>query len=158
MSRSKIIFDKIKKSLQKTKQLNLNRTHIVQNKYNEYKKIVEKTWISLGDYLIYKLFGIKYTKNNYGMKYVRTKDIAHNDNKNNKNIVAIRNKFPYNFPVKVVHYILWKLHGPIKTNEISLFAKKKMQKYNGIDYITWENPYYKKSVKNINHMHIVILL
>jgi hypothetical protein len=143
----KLFFSKLKENIKNGIYTNIKRSNEEKIKYNEFKKNIKKKWLTFKDYLLNKLFRIQYKKNNKGIKYIDTKDIE-----KRPYVSIILNKFPYKFPKNIDHYILWKINEKINKDEIISFVKKK-----GIDYIWWENPYYKKSVKEIPHIHILIL-
>ena len=127
------------------------RSNKIQQKYNRLIYKVKKSWLTFSDYMINKLFDIE-PQIKDGMKYIDKKQLN-----NINNLVITLNKFPYNFPKNHIHYILWKLNKKITSNEINYTVKKLLNKYKTTRYFLWINPYYKKSIKKIPHIHIVII-
>jgi hypothetical protein len=73
------------------------------------------------------------------------------------NIYLVKNKYPYEGPCKLKSYVIWCFNGK-NTNE---YIEKLLLFYNIInreihDYIIFQNPSVIKTVKNIEHCHLLI--
>ena len=110
------------------------RTTEVQNRYDRFKSNISNIF----EYLIESLFP------------------------NNEEMTFRENDFPYNFDTneKILHYLIWinpKKQDKIDKQKITHFlnVNKSKLEINIKDYIMFENNPINKSVKTIEHYHIL---
>ena len=107
------------------------------------KKVVE------GRYLIYKEFvhSMGYTLS----EWLKTVYLSH------RNHLIVKNRFPYNFEKKILHYVLFSRHN-LSNYKINYIVKKFLKKnFNRKLHfkIHYNND---KSVKDLEHYHIFVHL
>ena len=73
------------------------------------------------------------------------------------NIHLVKNKYPYEGPCKLQSYVVWCFDGKY-TNEYieNLLLSNNIINKNIHDYIIFQNPVIIKTVKNIEHCHLII--
>lgn len=79
-------------------------------------------------------------------EYEQTRDVRFNFSLND---------YPYNFEEGVYHYILWKIGSDITNEDISKYETKAREIHGSVESITFLNPPHLKSIKNVDHAHIL---
>jgi len=168
----------------------LSRSYSQEYEYRRQREQIQQKWISVHDYVLHSIFG--HTKilvqidhkspsaqegtradlplDTFGITRpsLETKyKAAHPVEKLIKPLrVLAENDFPYYLEDNIYHLILWKLHGPITTDDI-IWAKEKetpkimkeiVPNKNVINTLHWINPQHLKSLPDIDHVHIVCLV
>lgn len=124
------------------------RDFFVQRSYDIYKMEVLKDWSSMTDKMMHEIFGFECDMNENNKKFI----------KNIPNIATIRlteNEFPYHFSDPVKHHLLWKLGTKISNQDIDHTLKIIKGEFDVLDHAYWENPIELKSVKDLDHAHII---
>lgn len=114
----------------------LPRTKEIQRNYDSFCKFLKEKNIKVSDHII------------------KTLDLT------NKKIVFTDNTFPYNCEPNVVHKLLWIYKESIEIDNVQQIIEKKiLELFNlKLEFIFYENKTCNKSIKDITHYHVFVLL
>lgn len=143
-------FKKVKELLKKGDYESFYRRDDIQEAYNNHRKTALKMWENINDFMLNKLFGIKFRISSRGLKYVDLRDIPkHRITKLSKN------NFCYYLEPGTYHYNLWKLNGKIDKDDVKNGIERLKEIYDIEDFVHWENPPHRKTIKGVEHIHII---
>ncbi len=149
-------FQEIKDIIANDKLDVLGRSVEQQEQYDKFCiQVLRKEWCSTADYILHTKFGVP-TATCEDHKKAAIKPFP--EEYQTERLVLLENDFPYYFESNVLHYILWKLNGITSTSEISDAIDTLKSKYSIEDATFFINPPHLKSIPEIDHAHIVILV
>lgn len=130
--------------------------------YFLYKEHVKRTWKSLYHHVLHHKFQLDKKRIHESMDR-RWEVVVQNINQeNHTQIRLLPNDFPYFLSNKIEHWCLWKLKENVTDDDVNV-AKEQLVSMTSsshgtiIDFISWINPTYLKSVPDIDHAHILVL-
>jgi hypothetical protein len=129
------------------------RTPDDQERYDIHKQYILKNWVTQADMILHTVFGIQYDIDNSGKMYVNRDKVPHD-----VELKLTLNDFPYSIYSDMKHYVLWRLNGDITDDDILKSMTDISKKDNIIDYIYWKNLLHKRSIPEIEHIHIIALI
>ena len=143
-------FKKVKELLKKKDFVSFYRRGDIQESYINHRKRALKIWVDINDYMLNKLFNVKFRIGNKGLKYIDMRDIPKHE------MTALtKNDFCYYLEPGVYHYNLWKLNGKINKDDVKNAIDKLKDIYDVEDLVYWENPPNRKTIKGVEHIHII---
>jgi len=129
----------------------LGRTAEIQQNYNKLKQIMNQNWKTKKDYILHAIFNFPFIREKSGKQLTAIPTTV------KLPITKIMlNNMPYNFESQMSHYCLWKIGGKITPTDIHQTIQHLEQKHKIDSYVTWENPPELKSIKDVEHIHVVI--
>jgi tRNA(Arg) A34 adenosine deaminase TadA len=131
----------------------LRRSQADERVYQAAMAEVRDKYFSTTDYILATKFDLPTSTLEDGKKHV-----VHQANRPiSKRLM--RNDFPYYFETNIEHWILWKVGGPnISKDEIQEAMEDLANQLGDIvDFLHWINPPALKSIKDIDHVHILCL-
>lgn len=134
----------------------LTRSISQQLEYERNKRIIQKEWKSMYDYVLCMKFSIPFDIQN-NLKQARREE---GDHTKYPRKVLSKNDFPYCFEDSVQHWILWKLEDSCTDYDIET-AKEELHSLVQSpirDMLHWINPPRLQSLPGIDHVHILVLL
>ena len=146
-----ILFKQLQQLIKNNNFNALGRTRYIDKQYRIHKNAVNRSWVSISDYMLNRIFNISCDVDGNGKKYIDKNTMS------NKIMTKITfNRFPYNFEPHVSHYLLWKLNESITEKDILNTVEALDKKHDIVDYVDWTNPLEYKSIVDVEHAHIVI--
>lgn len=161
-----ITFSKLHYSVQTNNVAHLARNSAFFTEYMKKMSSIKEEFISVSDYILFHVFNFNTSIEEITGKRIAIKPSSlHNVAEDSRyellsNCICrlVPNDFPYWFEEGLTHSILW-IFSLDQKSEPSLEQVHKFiqQKYSkeAYDYVTWKNPTNLKSIKDIEHYHVV---
>jgi hypothetical protein len=122
------------------------RSPCIEKKYVAYRKQVLVRYNSLDDYLKCKVLKYGWFIDNKGKRHALLNDSS-------LQYAIVRNKFPYDLPEKVQHWVLWSQH-PRRLATIDKLVRQQFGK--DVVFERFVNDTTTRSVSNLWHAHILV--
>jgi hypothetical protein len=118
--------------------------------YEEHKRKISQHWATMADYLLSSKFCLPTTAGPDGKLRA-----DRNHHTKRETLLLVPNDFPYDLETDCRHYVLWKLDGSVALADVDDAVQQLQRLYRMVDYAHWINPGALKSVREIDHAHIV---
>jgi Protein of unknown function (DUF3605) len=141
----------------------LSRSVDTEERYARDRQSLLKEYETLYDHILYSKFQLPRTRHALSGKWkVDTTTAALSTDHpqfNNNDVALVKNDYPYFVQDGIEHWVLWKLHANITSDDVDQALSDLRSTYGKddiVDCIWWENPPSLKSLPDINHIHILV--
>jgi hypothetical protein len=117
----------------------------MEKDYKEFTSDVLRTYYTYEDYIKCKVLKYSYTITRQGKR----KAVV---SRHSYMASIVRNKFPYQLPSGVKHYVLWSVE-PLEPNMVDALL---LQNFGNKETSWFVNPTKKKSIKKLWHCHVLV--
>ena len=133
----------------------LGRSAQQQSEYDSWRAQNRLEWQTIGDFILVTKFG-----QTMAADPVSNKKIAVSTSHLETRVIISENDFPYNFEAGILHFIIWKNGTALLSTDEIEESLRQILKMNpaAIDSAVYVNPPHLKSIPDIDHAHVLILL
>ncbi len=119
----------------------ITRSQENQELYDKFKKSVLKEYQTMEDYI--KIVYLNYNSSGIKKRAIKTA--------NSLQYKLLKNPYPYDFGDNISHYVLFSTKKLSKEKQLEIINENINKKF-----IYFTNPYDKRSIKNLWHLHILV--